>query len=184
MQKTTTMRTILFGISVLLCSYTSIAQNKNVQETTKTTVTTVKSSEGEKKFVKNENTSEVQNIELKDAKPNTLNIEMKDSPVSVVSTTQITNPDGSTRTVDVDRSSYYSSNGNKYKLALDASGYTMSTGNDKPALLRKTSTNSYIFRSKNKTAIGYFDTKGNLILETYDDKSDKVNVETYSVVQE
>jgi hypothetical protein len=68
-------------------------------------------------------------------------------------------------------------------LALDASGYTMSSGNSKPALLRKTSTNSYIFRAKNKTAIGYFDTQGNLVLETYDDKSDKVTIETYNIVK-
>ena len=177
------MKTILFGISVLLCSFTSSAQNKNVQETTKTTVTTVKASDGEKTFVKNENVKEVQNIELKEPQANTLNIEMKESPVSVTATTQITNPDGSTRTVDIDRSSYYSSNGTQYKLALDASGYTMSSGNSKPALLRKTSTNSYIFRAKNKTAIGYFDTQGNLVLETYDDKSDKVTVETYNIVK-
>ncbi len=177
------MKTILFGISVLLCSFTSSAQNKNVQETTKTTVTTVKASDGEKTFVKNENVKEVQNIELKEPQANTLNIEMKESPVSVTATTQITNPDGSTRTVDVDRSSYYASNGNQCKLALDASGYTMSSGNSKPALLRKTSTNSYIYRAKNKTAIGYFDTNGNLVLETYDDKSDRVTVETYSVIK-
>lgn len=177
------MKTILFGISVLLCSFNSSAQNKNVQETTKTTVTTVKASDGEKTFVKNENVKEVQNIELKEPQANTLNIEMKESLVSVTATTQITNPDGSTRTVDVDRSSYYASNGNQYKLALDASGYTMSSGNSKPALLRKTSTNSYIYRAKNKTAIGYFDTNGNLVLETYDDKSDRVTVETYSVIK-
>lgn len=177
------MKTILLGISVLLCSFTSIAQNKNVQETTKTTVTTVKASDGEKTFVKNENVKEVQNIELNEAKPNTLNIDMKASPVSVTTTTQITNPDGTTRTVDVDRSSYYTSNGNQYKLALDASGYTLSSGNSKPALLRKTSTNSYIYHTKNKMAIGYFDTNGNLILETYDDKSDRVSVETYNVIK-
>ena len=177
------MKTILLGISVLLCSFHSNAQNKNVQETTKTTVTTVKAYDGEKTFVKNENVKEVQNIELNEAKPNTLNIDMKASPVSVTTTTQITNPDGSTRTVDIDRSSYYSSNGTQYKLALDASGYTMSSGNSKPALLRKTSTNSYIFRAKNKTAIGYFDTQGNLVLETYDDKSDRVTVETYNVIK-
>jgi hypothetical protein len=177
------MKTILLGISVLLCSFHSNAQNKNVQETTKTTVTTVKASDGEKTFVKNENVKEVQNIELNEAMPNTLNIDMKASPVSVTTTTQITNPDGSTRTVDIDRSSYYSSNGTQYKLALDASGYTMSSGNSKPALLRKTSTNSYIFRAKNKTAIGYFDTQGNLVLETYDDKSDRVTVETYNVIK-
>ncbi len=177
------MKTILFGIAVLLCSFNSIAQNKNVQETTKTTVTTVKASDGEKTFVKNENVKEVQNIELNEAQPNTLNIDMKASPVSVTTTTQITNPDGTTRTVDVDRSSYYTSNGNQYKLALDASGYTLSSGNSKPALLRKTSTNSYIYHTKNKMAIGYFDTNGNLILETYDDKSDRVSVETYNVIK-
>lgn len=179
------MKTILFGIPALLLSMTATAQNKNVQETTKTTVTTVKTSDGEKKYVKDEKTAEVQNIELKEPKPNTLNIEMKESPVSVTSTTQITNPDGTTRTVDIDRSSYYSMNGKKYKLALDASGYTISTDNDKtkPALLRKTSTNSYIFRSKDETAIGYFDTNGNLILETYDDKTDKVAVETYQILK-
>jgi hypothetical protein len=178
------MKTILIGISVIMCTLTSQAQNKNVQETTKSTVTTVKTSEGEKKFVKNENTTEVQNIELKEPTANTINVEMKDSPVSVISTTQITNPDGSTRTVDIDRSSYYTYNGIKYKLALDASGYSMSSGNEKPALLRKTTTNSYIFRAKNKTAIGYFDTNGNLVLETYDDKSDKVTVETYNIVKQ
>ena len=32
-------------------------------------------------------------------------------------------------------------------------------------------------------SIGYFDTNGNLILETYDDKSDKVLIETYAVVK-
>lgn len=177
------MKTILFGIAILLGSFAGSAQNKNVQETTKTTVTTVKASDGEKTFVKNENVKAVQNIELNEAQPNTLNIDMKASPVSVTTTTQITNPDGSTRTVDVDRSSYYASNGNQYKLALDASGYTLSSGNSKPALLRKTSTNSYIYHTKNKMAIGYFDTNGNLILETYDDKSDRVTVETYNVIK-
>lgn len=179
------MKKIALGISLALFAVGAVAQNTNVQETTKTTVTTVKTSDGEKKYVKDEKTAEVQNIELKEPKPNTLNIEMKDSPVSVTSTTQITNPDGTTRTVDIDRSSYYSMGGNKYKLALDASGYTMSAdnGKSKPALLRKTSTNSYIFRSKDKTAIGYFDTKGNLVLETYDDKTDRVAVETYQIVK-
>ncbi len=60
----------------------------------------------------------------------------------------------------------------------------MSSGNQKPALLRQTTTNSYIFHTKNKTAIGYFDTNGNLVLESYDDKSDKVTVETYQIMKQ
>lgn len=176
-------KTLFLGLVAFLFSISGQAQNKNIKETTKTTVTTVKNSDGEKKFIKTENVKELQKIELKEESPNTLNIDMKDSPVMVKSTTKITNPDGSTRTVDIDRSSYYLLNGNKYKVASDASGYTMSFGTEKPALLRKTSTNSYVYRSKNKTAIGYFDINGDLILETYDDKSDKVLVEKYAIVK-
>lgn len=178
------MKTTFITITILLVSSFIYSQNKNVKDETKTTVTTVKNSDGEKKYVKKENVKEVQNIELKEEKPNTLNIETKDSPVSVTTTTNITNPDGSTRTVDIDRSSYYISNGNKYKLELDALGYTINYKDQKPALLRKTTTNSYVYRSVDKTAIGYFDTNGDLIIELYDDKLDKISIEKYTVVKE
>jgi hypothetical protein len=178
------MKTLFLGVAAFLFSINSQAQNANTKIETKTTTNIKKDSDGEHKTVKKEVTKEVQNIEMKTEQPNTLNIEMKETPVEVTSVTKITNPDGSTRTVDIDRTSYYESNGNKYKLALDASGYTMTYGNSKPALLRKTSTNSYIYRSKNKTAVGYFDTSGNLIVEIYDEKLDKVTVEKYLVIKE
>lgn len=177
------MKTTFVTITILLVSSVIYSQNKNVKDETKTTTTTIKTNDGDKKYVKTENVKEVQIVELKEEKPNTLNIETKDSPVTVTSTTKITNPDGTTRTVDVDRSSYYEYNGKKYKVNLDAYGYTMTYDDSKPALLRKTSTNSYIYRLKEKIAIGYFDTDGNLILETYDDKSDKVTIEKYIAVR-
>lgn len=178
------MKAIFLSITALLFSLNGIAQNKNVTDVTKTTVRTVKDSDGEKQSVKEEKVQEVQNVELQNADSKTINKDLKESPVQVTSTTQITNPDGTTRTVNVDRSSFYESNGKKYQVALDARGYTIaSPDSKKPALLRKTSTNSYIYRTKDKTAIGYFDTNGNLILETYDDKSDNVTVETYSRVK-
>jgi hypothetical protein len=175
-------RTVFLSIIILLFSIHSKAQNKQTE--TKTTTTTTKDSKGEHKTIKKEVTNKVQKIELGEEKPHTVNIPTINSPINVTTTTKITNPDGSTRTVDVDRSSYYESNGNKYKLALDASGYVLSYGNSKPALLRKTSTNSYIYRSESKTAIGYFDTNGDLIVEIYDDKSDKVTVEKYKAMKE
>lgn len=179
------MKTLAIGIVAFFFSMNGQAQNQNVTAVTKTTVTTVKDSKGEQKTVKKQEVNEVQNIELKEAQPNTLNIEMKDSPVQVTSVTQVTNPDGTTRTVDVDRSSYYMGNGQKYRLDLDPMGYKiMSDATKKPALLRKTSTNSYIYRANNKTSIGYFDTQGNLVLETYDDKSDQVTVEKYTIVKQ
>lgn len=174
------MKTIFFSIAVFLLSIQQQAQNTNVTDVTKTTITTVKDSDGEKQIIKKQEVQEVQNIEFQNADSNALNKDMKTTPIQVTSTTQITNPDGTTRTVDIDRSSYYQANGKQYEVKLDAAGYTISSAQSKkPALLRKTSTNSYIYSTKYKTAIGYFDTNGNLILETYDSKTDKVMVETF-----
>jgi len=175
------MKIAFLTVVTLLVAMNSQAQN--TQTETKTTTSTVKDSKGEYKTVKKEVTKENQKIVLGQEKENTINIPTIDSPVMVTTTTKVTNPDGSTRTVDVDRSSYYESNGKKYKLDLDASGYIMTYGNLKPALLRKTSTNSYIFRQNNRIAIGYFDVNGNLIIENYDNKLDKVSIEKFMVVK-
>jgi hypothetical protein len=176
------MKSILFGILFICATSTINSQNTNVKDETKTTTTTVVDSKGEKTFTKKENTREVQSIELKEQDPKNINMDMKDSPVMVKTTTTITNPDGSTRTVDIDRSSYYLLNGRKYNVSLDSKGYRILSDDKKEeAFLRKTSTNSFIYRNKNKTAIGYFDTEGNLILETYDPKTDTVSYEKYNV---
>ena len=176
------MKSILFGILFICATSTINSQNKNVKDETKTTTTTVVDSKGEKTYVKKENTREVQNIELKEQNPKNINMDLKDSAVMVKSTTTITNPDGSTRTVDIDRSSYYLLNGKKYNVALDSRGYRiLSEDKKEQAFLRKTSTNSFIYRNKNKIAIGYFDIEGNLILETYNPKTDTVTYEKYNV---
>lgn len=178
------MKTIVMTLALLFITNTILAQNKNVKDETKTTVTTVKTSDGEKKFVKKENTREVQNIELKDQEVKNINMDVKPSEVMVEKTTTITNPDGSTRTVDMDRSAYYMLGDKKYQVSLDSKGYRILSDDKKnEAFLRKTTTNSFIYRSKNKTAIGYFDTDGNLILETYDPKSDTITYEKYTVNQ-
>ena len=174
------MKLVLVTAITFLFSMQIEAQN--TQTETKTKTTTVKDSDGTHKTVKTQVIKKDQNVVLGEEKANTINIPTVNSPVTVTTTTKITNPDGTTRTVDVDRSSYYESNGKIYKLDLDASGYVITQGEMK-ALLRKTSTNSYIFRSENRTAIGYFDTQGNLVIEFYDDKSDIVNIEKYVVIK-
>jgi len=163
------------------CGLMVSAQNTNVTDVSKKTVVTVKDSEGEKKLVKNENTKEVQNVELHDADSKALNKDVKPSPVQVTATTTVTAPDGTTRTVDVDRSAYYSLGGNKMRFAIDPAGYTVTNEKGKrEALLRRAGNNSYIYRTKDKTSIGYFDTNGNFVLESYDDKTDKVTTEVYT----
>ena len=112
------MKTILVSCMTLLFAMSIQAQNKNVTDIQKTTVTTVKDSDGEKKILKTQEVQEVQNIELQDADSKALNKDVKQTPVQVTSRTTVTNPDGSTRTVDVDRSAYYDYKGQNYQLKL------------------------------------------------------------------
>ena len=170
------MVTFLFSVNIQ-------AQNKNVKSEVKTTVTTVKSSDGQKKSIKTQEVKEIQKIELKDAESNALNKERKETPVEVTAITSIT-ANGVTNIVDVDRSAYYDLNGEKYQVKLAESGYTIYQPNaEKAAVLRKTSNNNYIYSSKNKTSYGYFDANGNLVLESYDDKTDKITVETFVIIK-
>lgn len=171
-------------MSAFLVSLTIQAQNENVKSEVKTTITTIKDSEGEQKSVKTQEVKEVQNIELKDADSNALNKEMKQTPVQVTATTAVTT-NGITKVIDIDRSAYYNLNGKKYQVSSDNSGYTMYLPDGKKAaILRRTSNNNYIYNANNKTSYGYFDANGNLILESYDYKTDKVTVKTYVIVKE
>ncbi|MEW5675903.1 hypothetical protein ABGT15_06280 [Flavobacterium enshiense] len=178
------MKTTLLTLMALFVSVNVLAQNKNVQQEVKTTVTTIKDSDGERKIVKKEKVNEVQNIELQDADSKVLNKDTKETPVQVTSTTEVT-VDGVTRTVDIDRSAYYLMDGEKYQIAVDKTGYSMSIPKSKKtALLRKTSNNNYIYVNKDKVSVGYFDKDGNLILETYDEKNDKMSLEKFQLVKE
>lgn len=162
----------------VLVSTGMLAQNKNVTKTSKTTVTTIKDSDGEKKLTRTQNTNQQQDIEFQDADSNVLNKDVKATPVQVTSTTEVTLPDGSTRTVDVDRSAYYTMGENQYKVYVDNKGYSMAGKDNKPAaILRNLSNNSYIYKTENKMAVGYFDEDGNLVLQTYDDKTDSIVTE-------
>lgn len=176
------MKTINLTLVAILAVTFCQAQNQNVQKTTEIQTTTVKDADGEKKIVKTIETNQVQKVELGDEKPNTLNIETVPSPVNVTTQTKLS-VDGVVQTIDVDRSAIYNLEGKEYNVSLDKSGYTIINPNNSKAFLRKTSNNNYIYKTKNKTSIGYFDTNGNLILETYDEKTDKVTLEKYSVVK-
>jgi hypothetical protein len=117
---------------------------------------------------------------LKDVPAGTKNTDIKPSPVQVTETTKVV-VDGTERTIDVDHSAAYSSSGETYKLAADKSGYTVTNNNNTISLLRRTSNNNYIYKNKDKFSVGYFDANGNLVLETYDEKTDTINREVYNL---
>ncbi|WP_338377317.1 hypothetical protein [uncultured Flavobacterium sp.] len=177
------MKNLIVTLSLILCTTYGFAQNKNVQAEEKTTVKTIKDSDGEKKIVKTEEIKEVQNIEFENENSKALNKDVKSTPVKVESKTEVS-VDGVTRSIDIDRSAYYNLDGKKYEVAVDKSGYSIKNTDGKNlGLLRKTSSDSYLYVTKNKVSVGYFDNEGNLIIETYDDKNDVMIVDKYLVVK-
>jgi hypothetical protein len=176
------MKTLMTILTALFL-FNVQAQNTNVQTEVKTVTTTVKDSKGEKKIVNSQETKEVQQVKLGEEKANTKNIPMKASPVDVTTKTKVV-VNGVTKSEEVNHSAYYNMNGSKYQIAPDRTGYTMTTPNSTDlSLLRKTSNNNYIFKNKDKFSVGYFDADGNLVLETYDEKTDSVVLEKYIVVK-
>jgi hypothetical protein len=177
------MKNLIVTVSLILFTSYGFAQNKNVKTEEKTTVRTIKDSDGEKKIVKKEEIKEIQNIEFEKESEKTLNKEMMQTPVEVTSTTKVS-VDGVTRSIDVDRSAYYNLNDRKYEVAIDKAGYNLNdTNGENLGVLRKTSNNNYIYIEKKKVSFGYFDNEGNLILETYDTKNDVIIINKYLVVK-
>ncbi|UPT70660.1 MAG: hypothetical protein M0D53_16590 [Flavobacterium sp. JAD_PAG50586_2] len=174
------MKTIILGTFALLLSVSIQAQNQDKKVETVITTTTVKDNKGERKVVKKEKTQEVHDIKLQEVPKGTLNTDIAPSPTEVTSVTSV-NVDGQERIVDVDHSAYYLNNGEKYQVLADNSGYKVTNNTTGISLLRRTSNNNYIYRNKDKFAVGHFDKNGNLVLETYDEKSDKVTVEVFSL---
>jgi hypothetical protein len=131
------MKNLFLNFLIIIFSFPIIAQN--TQTETKTKTVTIKDADGKHKTLKTEVVKKDQKIELGKENQNSINIHTIESPILVSTSTKINNPDGTTRTVELDRSGYYENNGRIYVLALDASGYILTHGETKSVLLRKTS---------------------------------------------
>ncbi|PHK24351.1 hypothetical protein VF13_42915 [Nostoc linckia z16] len=169
--------------AMLAVSLGAAAQvNKNVTRETTTTTVTVNNGSETKQLVKNETTSAQQNIALKDAESKKLNKDIQPTPVQVTKTTTVS---GDGITPQIGQATYYRMNGRNYMFVTDNSGYKISTPDDLGyGTLRKTSNNSYIYRTKNGTSVGYFNADGDFVVESYNDNTDGVTVETYTRIKQ
>ena len=169
---------ILFlSLSIALNAQT----NKNVTEETKTTTTTVNNGATPQQVTKTEKTSAQQNIELKDAESKKLNKDVKPTPTQVTATTTVSGTGVPTQVVS--SSSYYTMDNTKYQFVTDPAGYRISTpDNTNYAIIRKAANNNYIYKTKDMTSIGYFDANGNFVVESYDEKTDRMVIETFTKV--
>lgn len=175
-------KSLTFAIVAFCFTIASMAQQKNVQNETTTTVTTVKDSDGEKKLVKSTTEEKSQDLKFQDPDSKALNKDLVATPTQVTATTTVTTPDGKTRLVDVDRSAEYTVNGKKYRVVLDNVGYSVVDGATmkRVGTLRNIGTNQYLYHMNGTTSYVSFDASGNLIMNTYDPKTDTITSHTYT----
>jgi hypothetical protein len=172
------MKTIVTIIMLSLGVTLSAQVNQNVTKETKTTKVTVSDGKDPKTVTKTETRNAKQDIELKDADSKKLNKDIQPSPVQVTATTSVS---GDGMPTQINQTSFYTMNGERYQFVTDANGYKIaSPSNVNYGMLRKTSNNNYIYTTGTTTSTGYFDGKGNFVVETYDKGTDGVTVETYT----
>lgn len=164
------------AIALLLSlGLTATAQDKNKNKTEEVTTTTVTVNDGTgkpKKVTKTETTTSNQNIELKDANSTKLNKDATYTNEKVSESTKIEGDGVPT---------YYSLNGERYIFITDKTGYKVAAPTDRNyAVVRKTANGQYIYRTKDATSIGYFNDNGDFVVETYDDKTDGITVQTFT----
>jgi hypothetical protein len=177
------MKKIILSTLALTMSLVINAQNVNVKSEEKTVITTIKDSDGERKIVKTVETNEEQKVTLGEEKPNSINIPTTISPVDVTETTKVS-VNGNVKSVDVDHSAYYSLNGEKYQVKSEKSGYTVtSSKNRNSGVLRRTSNNNYMYINNKKVSYAYYDNDGNLVIETYNPKTDSMEMEKFEVIK-
>lgn len=173
------MKKIAIAAALVLSGFAVQAQTKDVVKETKTTTVKVNDGSGEKKLVKTENRNAVNEIEIKDGDSKGLNKDIQYTPAQVSSSTSISADSGFNEKIG--QISNFQMNGQNYFFVTDKTGYRIATSDNKEmGRLRKTSNNNYIFRTKDATSVGHFDASGNFVVETYDDKTDGITVQTYT----
>lgn len=177
------MKNIVLALALAIGLSVNAQVNKNVTKETTTKRTTVNDGKSVKSSEVNQTRTAQQELDFKDAESNKLNKDLKPTPVAVTTSTTVSG-DG-IPPQEIDRSSYYTMNGQRFQFVSDNNtGYRVISGdNQNFGKMRKTSNNNYIYRSGSTTSIGYFDKDGNFVVETYDDKTDGVTVQTYSRVK-
>lgn len=155
-------------ILALFFSVAGFAQRGNTDkiEKTVTTKTTVKSSLGEDVKVKKEKVSAQQELVVEN--DGTVNQSVHYKPVKATKTT------------------LFESGGDNYEISPDPKGYTIKVFENgrkrNYGKIRKMSRpNAYLLITDEGNAFGYFNQKGDFVVESYNRNTDEISVETFSI---
>ena len=185
------MKNLIYIISLLMFTNT-VAQTQtnstNIKDETKIKKTFVQQ---DGNIIVNKtkvNTKEIQNIKLDDADKNKVNQDIIETPVEISKTVKVDNDKDPFYDTEA-KFYYYKFNNDDYIFKPDNKGYTVSIKRDDEEVLvgkaiKSLKNDYYIFMTNSENdGVGYFDEKGNFIIEYYDINNDGLLSREYLIVK-
>lgn len=166
--------------SVLVLSMTFVfAQNKDVLEETVTKTKTIVDNQGAEKVSKSMIVRKEQKVELSQEDQNKINQSRIDSPTKVTRHQTVVQGDDK---VMLDKKATFTCNGSECDFNPQSDGFTISSKDDAGlnATTYVSSNKNFIVETENGNGIGYFDKKGNFVIEYYDKSSNELIKRVYS----
>lgn len=168
---------LLFGLGVYAQESTPVDK----MEATKTTTTTIDKN-GEKIVVRKvkETTRKEQEIKTEQREGQTVNGDKIDTPIKVTKTIQI-DRDWDPFYDTVGKTVYYNLNGEKLTFNSSDSGFLLMSPENTTygEAMKSANSHFYLTTIKENPGVGYFDSKGNFIVEYYDKQNKVMVLEIY-----
>ena len=180
------MKKLIYTAAILICG-TAMAQEKPTEIKKETTVKTVKFKNGkDTKEGKIKVTSEeTANVKLDPNDKYKVNQRRIAAEKKVKNTIMIDNDADAAYDVLTSETFYVNKN-NDYRFSPDKSGFTMALSNEKNDFVdigkawSSTNTKTYIIKGEMYNGIGYFDSKGNFIVEYYNEDTQAIDTMMFS----
>ena len=177
----------VFYIGLFLFAGTLFAQEKTKNVSEETTVKTIKTNNGEK-ITENKvkvTTREEQNIEFDKKDKNKRDKDVVNSPVKITKTLEIDNDSDSFYDSKVEVA-FYEFGGKRYNFTKNETGFLVNNDNateNYGKAIRASQKNHYLYKSGDKTGIGYFNEKGNFTVEYYNNDTGVLEKEEFIMVK-
>ena len=176
----------IYLIFAILLTYTANAQTdpkKDVTVESKKVTTTVNNGKEIKENTVEYNTRTEQNVKLSDADKNKVNQSRVYTPAQVTETVRVTD---NTPFTENKKSMRYELKGKMYQFDMHENGFLISdSASNIPTMVEQSDADStqFVMNDNGQTGIGYFDEKGNFIVQQFDKNSNEIVSKIYTLIK-
>lgn len=178
------MKQVLIITGLCVCSFvTAQTEPKDIQEETKTVTTKINDGSTITEETVEYNTKKVQEVKLSEDDKNKINQDRVNAPVEVTETVRITNNSPFTQTQQVMQ---YTLDGKRCVFTMSEDGFLISDPNNTytPKTVKQSAdSKQFVIEEDGTSGIGFFDDKGNFIVQQFNKNTNKVESKVYTLVE-